>query len=58
MLTFSRAAAMEFSNRLQGLLGNADHFVEIKTFHSYCFDFLGKIGNIEESDNIVKDAPR
>mgnify|MGYP000491400462 CR=1 FL=1 len=30
--------------------------MEIKTFHSYCFDLLGKIGNIEDSENIVKDA--
>ena len=38
MLTFSRAAATEFKQRLMGLIGNAAHFVEIKTFHSYCFD--------------------
>ena len=56
MLTFSRAAATEFRNRLKELIGNAVPFVEIKTFHSYCFDLLGKIGNIQESDNIVKDA--
>ena len=30
--------------------------MEIKTFHSYCFDLLGKVGNIEDSENIVKDA--
>lgn len=56
MLTFSRAAATEFKKRLIDLVGNAAHFVEIKTFHSYCFDLLGKIGNIEESDNVVKEA--
>ena len=56
MLTFSRAAATEFRNRLKELIGNAVPFVEIKTFHSYCFDLLGKIGNIQESDNIVKYA--
>ena len=28
------------------LIGNAAHFVEIKTFHSYCFDLLGRIGNL------------
>lgn len=36
------------------MIGNAAHFIEIKTFHSYCFDLLGKIGNIEESENIIK----
>ena len=43
MLTFSRAAATEFKQRLMKLIGNAAHFVEIKTFHSYCFDLLGRI---------------
>ena len=44
MLTFSRAAATEFSKRLADLIGGAARYVEIKTFHSYCFDLLGKIG--------------
>lgn len=56
MLTFSRAAAIEFKQRLRKLIGNAANFIEIKTFHSYCFDLLGKIGNINESENVVKDA--
>lgn len=56
MLTFSRAAAIEFKQRLRELIGNAANFIEIKTFHSYCFDLLGKIGNINESENVVKDA--
>ena len=56
MLTFSRAAATEFKTRLIGLIGNAAHFVEIKTFHSYCFDLLGRIGNLEESDDVVSRA--
>ncbi len=56
LLTFSRAAAMEFKLRLIDLIGNAAYFVEIKTFHSYCFDLLGKIGSLENSSNVVKDA--
>lgn len=56
MLTFSRASAIEFKQRLHALIGNASAFVEIKTFHSYCFDILGKTGNIQESKNIVADA--
>lgn len=56
MVTFSRAAATEFKKRLIALIGNAASFVEIKTFHSYCFDLMGKIGSIEESDNVVKNA--
>lgn len=56
MLTFSRAAATEFKQRLIELIGNAASFVEIKTFHSYCFDLLGRPGNIENSHNVVTDA--
>ena len=54
MLTFSRAAATEFKKRLIALVGNAANFIEIKTFHSYCFDLLGKVGNLEKSDDILK----
>lgn len=53
MLTFSRSAATEFKKRLLKLIGNAASFIEIKTFHSYCFDLLGKIGSIEKSDEII-----
>ncbi|MDD5997013.1 MAG: RecQ family ATP-dependent DNA helicase [Bacteroidales bacterium] len=56
MLTFSRAAAIEFKQRLMGLIGNAAHYVEIKTFHSYCFDLLGRIGNIDEVKDVVARA--
>lgn len=56
MLTFSRAAATEFKQRLMDLIGNAAHFVEIKTFHSYCFDLLGRIGNLEDANNVVAQA--
>lgn len=56
MLTFSRAAATEFKQRLMGLIGNAAHFVEIKTFHSYCFDLLGRIGNLDDAKNVVAKA--
>lgn len=56
MLTFSRAAATEFRKRLIELIGNAAKRVEIKTFHSYCFDLLGKIGQLEGAENVVKDA--
>ncbi len=54
MLTFSRAAATEFKKRLLKLIGNAANYIEIKTFHSYCFDLLGKVGSLEKSDAILK----
>ena len=56
MLTFSRAAATEFKQRLMDLIGNAAHYVEIKTFHSYCFDLLGRIGNLEDVKEVVAKA--
>jgi ATP-dependent DNA helicase RecQ len=56
MLTFSRAAATEFKKRLMTLIGNAALYVDIKTFHSYCFDILGKMGTLEKADQIVATA--
>ena len=56
MLTFSRAAATEFKQRLIDLIGNAAYFVEIKTFHSFSFDLLGKIGNLEDAQDVVRRA--
>ena len=56
MLTFSRAAATEFKQRLMELIGNAAHYVEIKTFHAYCFDLLGRTGNLKDANLVVRKA--
>jgi len=56
MLTFSRSAATEFKKRLLELIGSPANFVEIKTFHSYCFDLLGRVGTIEKSDEILQET--
>lgn len=56
MLTFSRAAATEFKKRLIELVGNAAHYVDIKTFHSYSFDLIGKQGNLDEVKDVVRLA--
>ncbi len=56
MLTFSRAAVTEFKKRIMQLIGNAAHFLEIKTFHSYCFDLLGKMGSLNDAGTAVKVA--
>ncbi|MBR0392612.1 MAG: RecQ family ATP-dependent DNA helicase [Oscillospiraceae bacterium] len=56
MLTFSRAAASEFKQRLIQLIGDTAYFVEVNTFHSYSFDLLGRVGTLEESDDVVKRA--
>lgn len=56
MLTFSRAAATEFISRLKQLIGSPASYIEIKTFHSYCFDITGRVGSLEKSPDIVKIA--
>jgi len=56
MLTFSRAAATEFKKRLTKLVGGAANFIEIKTFHSYCFDLLGRVGNAEKLGHVVNNT--
>ena len=53
MLTFSRAAVNEFKKRLIELIGTPAYYVDIKTFHSYCFDLLGTIGEEDELDNVI-----
>lgn len=58
MVTFSRSAATEFKKRLMKLIGNAAYFIEIKTFHSYCFDLLGRVGTIEKSGEVIQEAIR
>lgn len=58
MLTFSRAAATEFKQRLMELIGRAAHFVDIKTFHSYSFDLLGRVGSLEDADSAISGATR
>ncbi|MDP3058376.1 MAG: UvrD-helicase domain-containing protein, partial [bacterium] len=56
MLTFSRVATTEFKKRLKLLIGNAANYIEIKTFHSYCFDLLGMVGDIKTSEQIINTA--
>ena len=56
MLTFSRAAATAFKKKLLELIGGSANFVEIKTFHSYAFDLLGRMGTLETSDTVVREA--
>lgn len=56
MLTFSRAATSEFRKRLHDLIGNAVGYIEIKTFHSYCFDLLGRQGSLEKSESVIRDT--
>lgn len=56
MLTFSRAAVTEFKKRLIALIGNAANFVPIMTFHSFCFDLLGRVGTLDKADAIIRQT--
>ncbi len=56
MLTFSRAAANEFKSRLVNLIGNAAQYIDIKTFHSFCFDLLGRVGRLDDAEKIIPYA--
>lgn len=56
MLTFSRAAVSEFKERLLQLIGSPAYSIMITTFHSYAFDVLGRLGNIKDTNNVIKEA--
>ncbi|MEC9484829.1 MAG: RecQ family ATP-dependent DNA helicase [Candidatus Izemoplasma sp.] len=56
MLTFSRSATIVFKKRLYNLIGPKANYVDIKTFHSFCFDVLGEVGNIDYNDKLFKRA--
>ncbi len=56
MLTFSRSAAIDFKEKLHQLIGNAASFLTAKTFHSYAFDLLGTMGNLERVKSAVEMA--
>jgi ATP-dependent DNA helicase RecQ len=56
MLTFSRAAANEFKSRLIDLIGKTAYYIDIKTFHSYAFDIIGQMGNIDKTIEVVNQA--
>lgn len=58
MLTFSRSAAIDFKEKLRKLIGSAAVYLTAKTFHSYAFDLLGKMGDLSESDSVVETAVR
>ncbi len=56
MLTFSRVAATDFKEKLADLIGSSAYYINIRTFHSFAFDVLGKVGNLMETDSVIKAA--
>ncbi|MGV9013953.1 MAG: RecQ family ATP-dependent DNA helicase [Flavobacteriales bacterium] len=56
MLTFSRSAALEFRARVHKLVPEYKGAIKITTFHGFCFDLLGEIGDLERSEEVVGKA--
>lgn len=56
MLTFSRSAAMDFKEKLHPLIGKAASFLAARTFHSYAFDLLGTMGDLNKAKLAVEMA--
>jgi len=54
MLTFSRSATIIFKDRLRELIGKRANYVKIKTFHSFCFDLIGQVGDLSKSENLFE----
>jgi ATP-dependent DNA helicase RecQ len=58
MLTFSRAAVLEFRDRIWKLVPELARYIQITTFHSFCFSLLGQLGNLEKSEDVVKNGTK
>ena len=56
MLTFSRPAAMEFKERLKNLIGKTAYHIDIYTYHGFAFSLLGRLGNLEKSENVIEQV--
>ena len=54
MLTFSRPAALEFKSRLRKLAGRMAYDVDIFTYHGFAFQLQGRMGDLERSEDILK----
>ncbi|WP_456866780.1 RecQ family ATP-dependent DNA helicase [Galbibacter sp. BG1] len=56
MLTFSKAASLEFKQRVKKLIPEYSGLIKITTFHGFCFQLLGQLGNLDRSANIIRDC--
>lgn len=56
MLTFSKAASLEFKNRVRNLVPEYSGLIKITTFHGFCFQLLGQLGDLVKSQNVIKDC--
>ncbi|MDG2279411.1 MAG: RecQ family ATP-dependent DNA helicase, partial [Flavicella sp.] len=55
MLTFSKAASLEFRERTRKLVPEYSGLIKITTFHGFCFQLLGQLGDLAKSQNVIKD---
>jgi ATP-dependent DNA helicase RecQ len=56
MLTFSKAAAIEFRQRVRALVPEYSGLIKLTTFHGFCFQLLGQLGDLQKSKNIIQDC--
>tara|TARA_R110002050_G_scaffold204522_4_gene340200 strand:- start:131310 stop:136133 length:4824 start_codon:yes stop_codon:yes gene_type:complete len=56
MLTFSKAASLEFKSRVKKLIPEFAPLLKITTFHGYCFQLLGQMGDLKRSSNVIQDC--
>ncbi|AHM63221.1 RecQ familyATP-dependent DNA helicase [Flammeovirgaceae bacterium 311] len=56
MLTFSRPAATEFKERLYELIGKPAFQVDIFTYHGLAFQLLGRVGDLNKSEEVIQQA--
>ncbi len=56
MLTFSKAAALEFRTRIHALVPEYRGLIKVATFHGFCFELLGQLGDLEKSERVMDRA--
>jgi ATP-dependent DNA helicase RecQ len=56
MLTFSKAASLEFRTRARKLVPEYSGLIKITTFHGFCFQLLGQLGDLKKSENVIQDC--
>jgi len=56
MLTFSKAASLEFRARARQLVPEYSGLIKITTFHGFCFQLMGQLGDLKKSENVIQDC--
>ncbi len=54
MLTFSKAASLEFRARARKLVPEFSGLIKITTFHGFCFQLMGQLGDLKKSENVIQ----